>query len=85
MTPLFAVRDYLKRAQVASTSQIARELSISPDLVEELLGHWQRRGFVQVVDSPTQSSGCAMGSCKTCPVNHSHNDVCYSWEDQTPH
>ena len=66
MNPLFAVRDLLRTRRVATSGQLANELSLNTDIVDDVLAHWQRRGMVESEPVDTDGCGCGIGSRATC-------------------
>jgi hypothetical protein len=83
VNPLFAVRERLRDGGAATLSQLAAELHLSPDLVRELLAHWQRRGHVETlsVGSNGCGSGCSSGGCNGCQVMQRMDLTGYAWRD----
>ena len=65
MNPLFAVRDLLRERQIATSGQLASELSLPADVVDDVLAHWQRRGLIESETVET-GGGCGIGSRSTC-------------------
>ena len=66
MNPLFAVRDLLQKHEVATSGQLASQLDLPGDVVDEALAHWQRRGLVESELVETGGCGCGIGSRNTC-------------------
>ena len=65
MNPLFAVRDLLRQRHVATSGQLATELDLSTEVVDDVLAHWQRRGLIESERVET-GCGCGIGSRATC-------------------
>lgn len=65
MNPLFAVRDLLRQRQVATSGQLASELELPHDVVDDVLAHWQRRGMIESETVET-GGGCGIGSRSSC-------------------
>ncbi|MEJ2291778.1 MAG: FeoC-like transcriptional regulator [Deinococcales bacterium] len=65
MNPLFAVRDRLREESLATSWQLASDLQLSPAVVEDVLGHWLRRGQVERIELGPQG-GCGGRSCARC-------------------
>jgi hypothetical protein len=65
MNPLFAVREVLRARRVATAGQLASELRLSQDVVDDVLAHWQRRGLVENERIET-GGGCGTGSPAAC-------------------
>ena len=65
VNPLFAVRDLLRTREVATSSQLASELKLSSEVVDDVLAHWQRRGLIESETVET-GGGCGIGSRATC-------------------
>jgi Mn-dependent DtxR family transcriptional regulator len=61
VNPLFAVRDLLRQHKVATSGQLASELKLSHDVVDDVLAHWQRRGLIESETIET-GGGCGIGS-----------------------
>lgn len=59
-SPLFAVRDALRELHAATAGDIAARLRLPEAVVEDLLGHWTRRGLAE------RREGCASGACSSC-------------------
>ncbi|MEJ2357928.1 MAG: ferrous iron transport protein B [Deinococcales bacterium] len=65
VNPLFAVRDRLREESLATSWQLASDLQLSPAVVEDVLGHWLRRGQVERIELGPQG-GCGGRSCARC-------------------
>ncbi len=65
MNPLFAVRDLLRERRVATTGQLATELKLPQEVVDDVLAHWQRRGLIESETVET-GGGCGIGSRASC-------------------
>ncbi len=63
---LLQIRDFLRREQVASNQQIAREFAIDMQALQPMLDIWLRKGVIEYCQekSPCQSR-CF--KCKTNP------------------
>ncbi|MFM2480002.1 FeoC-like transcriptional regulator [Celerinatantimonas sp. YJH-8] len=62
------MRDFIQHEKIASVPQIAGALALSPALVEEIIHHWLRRGYIsEHADIPSCLSQCSTGSCRSCP------------------
>lgn len=82
MKPLFAVRNALQKQGMASASQIAAELKLSVELVEDMLAYWQRRGMVEQVSVGTRKScgsSCNSGGCGSCGNTTASSVQAYRW------
>lgn len=86
MSPLFAVRDFLRKHEAATITQVAGSLQLPPATVEDMLTHWQRRGQVESIDparlgrncvsTGCSNGGCGGGSCGTAPTQSA---TIYRW------
>ncbi|RPI28017.1 MAG: hypothetical protein EHM70_17185 [Chloroflexota bacterium] len=56
--------DYIKSHGIASPAELARQLDASPELVEQMLEHLARSGYLRQVKA-CPSGGCSHG----CQVN----------------
>lgn len=65
MNPLFAVRDLLRERHVATSTQLANTLRLPPDVVDDVLAHWQRRGLIEREPVET-GGGCGIASRSSC-------------------
>lgn len=86
MTPLFAVRDLLRSQSVLTSSQIAANLGLSAETVDDMLQYWQRRGQAEVVPlhaAKSCGSSCAAGSCTGCNHSSRHPDM-LAWRWREP-
>ena len=83
MNPLFAVRERLRDGGAATLSQLAAELRLSPELIQDLLGHWQRRGQVELLSlaGSACASGCGSGGCNGCQLPQSGGLTVFRWRD----
>lgn len=83
MNPLFAVRELLRKREMATASQIAAELRLSTGLVEDMLAYWQHRGAVkQIFAAATRgdcASACDTGSCRRCVPATAAPVQAYRW------
>ena len=78
---LFDVRDALKTRQMASAAQIAAELQLPASAVQDMLGHWVRRGLAAEVTPTAAGGSCgsrACGSCGQC-ATPSPSQALYQW------
>lgn len=68
MNPLFAVRDALRTHGMATPSQLAVELALPRAVVDDVIAHWQRRGYAvpAALDSGACGTGCKGGGCGSC-------------------
>ena len=64
-TPLFQVRDLLRRRGMATSAQLAAELRLPSGVVDDMLAHWGRRGMVAEVGA-SASGHCASGGSRGC-------------------
>jgi FeoC like transcriptional regulator len=81
MNPLFALRDCLRERRMATAGELAAHLQLATAVVEDMLGHWIRRGSVEAVRSTgvdCGSGGCA--SCRRCASDAA--PALYRWRDQ---
>ena len=76
-TPL-AVRDYLRERGAAPKRDLVYRLDVSPELIDDLLAFWMRRGRVQCLDG---GPCCAGPVCGGCPVASDDQglDAWYGW------
>ncbi len=83
MNPLFAVRELLRKREMATASQIAAELRLSTGLVEDMLAYWQHRGVVKQIFAAAARGGCASacdtGSCHRCVPATAASVQAYRW------
>ena len=61
---LLQILDFIKRADIASTQQIAREFSIEEQALLPMLKLWENKGCIKTCDA---TSGCKT-SCLGCQV-----------------
>lgn len=59
---LFALRDHMKKVQVASITQLAREFSINTEALRPMLDIWVKRGVISLV-STARSCGQPCHGC----------------------
>ncbi|WP_298294558.1 FeoC-like transcriptional regulator [Thiomonas sp.] len=64
MNPLFAVRDCLRAAGLASAAEIAAQVQVPADVAADMLDHWVRRGLAERLDP--QGGACRSGTCARC-------------------
>lgn len=77
---LRAIKTYLQQHQRASLTQLAYHLHTSPELVEDMLQHWQRKGKVQRLNA-----NCSTGGCSTnCGSGSNSSMDIYEWTENTP-
>jgi hypothetical protein len=86
VNPLFAVRERLRAGGAATVSQLAAELRLSPNLVQDLLAHWQRRGQVESLGLGPSGCGsaCNSGGCNSCQLpqpSQSGGITVFRWRD----
>ncbi|CAG9000885.1 MAG: hypothetical protein CENE_02892 [Candidatus Celerinatantimonas neptuna] len=84
MNPLFAVRNLMRQLNIASSAHIAYELQLPVDVVDDMLIHWQRRGFIEPLES-ISSGGCTSGKCGSCSSGGCTPVKQYRWIQQTTH
>ncbi len=81
MNPLFALRDSLREQRMATAGQLATRLNLSTPVVQDMLGHWIRRGCVELVR--VADGGCGSGGCAGCrQCGSSAVSEIYRWCDQ---
>ena len=78
-TPL-AVRDYLQGRGAAPKRDLVYRLDVSPELIDDLLAFWMRRGRVRCLDGGGSCAGPACGSCPAASDDHGL-DAWYGWVD----
>lgn len=59
---LLQIRDFIRREQVASNQQIAREFQIDIQTLQPMLDVWVRKGFIECCQ---QTKGC-QSRCFKC-------------------
>lgn len=69
---LAKIKDYLRQVKVANLTMIGQHLNVAPDIVQDMLQHWIRKGCVRCV-TPTQYCRQA---CQQCP---SATQELYEW------
>jgi len=85
MNPLFAVRDCLRAAGLASAAEIAAQVQVPADVAADMLDHWVRRGLAERLDP--QGGTCRSGACARCGLCGAATAVLYRWHtaaDATP-
>lgn len=53
---LFALRDHMKKVQIASLTQLAREFSINTEALRPMLDIWVKRGVISIVSTAKSCS-----------------------------
>lgn len=86
MNPLFAVRHELRTNGMATVSQLAAVLQLSPQTVRNMIDYWQQRGQVRPYIAGAEEGHSCKGSCKdscggsSCAEHTSPADMqVYQW------
>lgn len=77
-TPM-AIRDYLRQRGAAPKRDLVYRFDAPPELVDDLLAFWMRRGRVQCLAA---GGACTGGQCNGCATDADPGlDAWYGWLD----
>lgn len=80
-TPM-AVRDYLRQRGAAPKRDLVYRFDAPPELIDDLLAFWMRRGRVQCLRGPAGCSGGQCGGCASAAASDDPGlDAWYGWLD----